>query len=101
MMRLPSQQVSILVSSGCRPDRCICLCFGSVGSSTLFWGGWHLRGFCMIVLHTWQIHASHLLAADLADGTVLPCAAALFMIRLQARQVGACTSPGCKQKRVL
>ena len=66
-----------------------------------FLGSWHLRVFCLTVLHTWQIHASHLLTAGLADGTVLPCAAALFMIRLQARQVGACASPGCKQKRVL
>ena len=42
------------------------------------------------MLHAWHMHASHLLAADLAGGTVLACAAALFMIRLQAERVSRC-----------
>ena len=43
-----------------------------------------------MMLRTWQIPASHLLALDLSGVTVLPCAAVLFMMRLQPWQVGAC-----------
>ena len=79
MMRLPTQQVSMLYHQAVGSSDC--QRWDHLGPQS-FLKGLASEGFCRLMLHTWQMHVSHLLAADVAGGTVLACAAALFMIRL-------------------